>query len=64
MSAAVAPHALPMFVTCSELDAKKSIVWHFLEVSAGAVGEGSGGGRYGRGGNKNKPPKLAFPFSL
>lgn len=45
MSAAVAPHAFPMFVTCSELDAKKSIVWHFLEVSAGAVGEGSGEGR-------------------
>lgn len=36
MVAALAPHAFQMFVTCSKLDAAKSIVWHFLEVSAGA----------------------------
>lgn len=60
MAAALAPHAFRMFVTCSELDAANSIVWHFLEVSAGAGEEEERGGcagggqeRQGRRGSKN-----------
>lgn len=69
MVAALAPHAFQMFVTCSKLDAAKSIVWHFLEVSAGAGEEEKRGGcaagqeRQGTGGSKNKTKK-SFRISL
>lgn len=66
-----------MFVTCSELDAANSIVWHFLEVSAGAGEEEKLGGCVGGGGqerqgsrgsnnkNKTKKKKLShFPFRV
>lgn len=61
MAAALAPHAFRMFVTRSKLDAAKSIVWHFLEVSAGA-GEEERGGCAGGKWRKQQQNRKSFPI--
>lgn len=72
MVAALAPHEFRMFVTCSELDVAKSIVWHFLEVSAGAREEEKWGGcaggagkiRKGRKQKQNRKKLSHIPFRV